>query len=682
MVVPLDRGVDLSFALRKVAQARAAQAQGNEAFAVAGLHPPRRSRRRPPAPAPRRSRQRDPSRSRSDAAAPRSPRLLSRGVLHEDLRRACPDGRGFVCCSLWPSPPARTRAGDDGAELKARTHFAAGEYKEALDIYARLYAETMHPTYLRNIARCHQNLGNPDKAISSFREYLRKARDLSPDQRAEIEGYIAEMEQLKQSKTAGRRPAPRRPPPAAPPPAESSPALVGPPTVTASGARDDDGGGFYTRVWFWGDRRGRRGGRHRHRAAAHARQRPDGGQSRRAGPEGQRTVTTARSIRRSLDRARAIGSCAKDKTTALDIKLELVGDIDQVRVDGVTVGGNPRAAHRRADPVSDVATDAEDRRRADHLVRRQPRRTDRRRDGDRPAVRQGRDRPSDVGVEEPGEGTTVQTTLALANDGTVCTGDGGSAGAGGTGGTSGTGGTAGGSAGTAGAAGASGSGRIGAGRQRGAPAAPARRDAAEPAAALARRAPRVRPARRDAAESAAAPARRDAVAPAAAARRGRTRWHRRYSGRRRRAWRHRRCRAPREGVAPAAARHRNWRCGRGLRDVPFRHSRSPSPHSARPPAAATPGTVQTVDNIWTFNDYFAYASGVAFGNSANCGRAWSWYATAHHRHPARDGHAGRQLHGSGLHREPQPGTLPGELDRVCRSGAGEPAIASSLPGRR
>ncbi|HEY7375215.1 MAG TPA: tetratricopeptide repeat protein [Polyangia bacterium] len=152
----------------------------------------------------------------------------------------------IVLLALAASPAARA-AGDDGAELKARTHFAAGEYKEALEIYARLYAETLHPTYLRNIARCHQNLGNADKAISSFREYLRKAKDLTPDQRAEIEGYIAEMDQLKQKQAAGARP-----PPAAPPPAEAtSPALVGPPTVTASDTRDDRGP-FYTRVWFWG----------------------------------------------------------------------------------------------------------------------------------------------------------------------------------------------------------------------------------------------------------------------------------------------------------------------------------------------------------------------------------------------------------------------------------------------
>jgi len=161
-----------------------------------------------------------------------------------------------VLCALVFSTGAMA-AGEEGAEMKARTHFAAGEYKEALEIYARLYAETMHPTYLRNIARCHQNLGNPDKAISSFREYLRKAHDLTPDQRKEIEGYIAEMEQLKQSKAKpepppATPPPATAPPPAAAPPSESAPSLVGPPTVAASGTTSDEGGAFYTRAWFWG----------------------------------------------------------------------------------------------------------------------------------------------------------------------------------------------------------------------------------------------------------------------------------------------------------------------------------------------------------------------------------------------------------------------------------------------
>jgi len=152
------------------------------------------------------------------------------------------------------SPAVAVAADDAGAELKARTHFAAGEYQEALDIYARLYAETMHPTYLRNIARCHQNLGNPDKAISSFREYLRKAKDLTPEQRAEVEGYIAEMEQLKKSRAAAGPPAAAAPP-VAPPLAAPSPTpapLLGPPAVAATSTRDDGESPFYTRVWFWG----------------------------------------------------------------------------------------------------------------------------------------------------------------------------------------------------------------------------------------------------------------------------------------------------------------------------------------------------------------------------------------------------------------------------------------------
>jgi tetratricopeptide (TPR) repeat protein len=154
---------------------------------------------------------------------------------------------------------AARAAPDEGDEHRAITHFAAGEYKQALDIYARLYADTLHPTYLRNIARCYQNLGEADKAISSFREYLRKAKDLPADQRAEIEGYIAELERRKSAPSASPPSPPSAPPPSAPPPPAPPPAvteppppapLVGPPTVASTSARDDDSP-VYTRWWFW-----------------------------------------------------------------------------------------------------------------------------------------------------------------------------------------------------------------------------------------------------------------------------------------------------------------------------------------------------------------------------------------------------------------------------------------------
>lgn len=149
----------------------------------------------------------------------------------------------------------RVAASEEGADLKARTYFAAGDYNHALDIYAQLYAETLHPTYLRNIARCHQNLGNADKAISSFREYLRKAKDLSPAGRAEIEGYIAEMEQLKRAQAASAIASLSATPP-------EFPVLVRAPVVTTTGeavattSADVESGAkarpFYARVWFWG----------------------------------------------------------------------------------------------------------------------------------------------------------------------------------------------------------------------------------------------------------------------------------------------------------------------------------------------------------------------------------------------------------------------------------------------
>ncbi|HVV51344.1 MAG TPA: hypothetical protein VHO06_16865, partial [Polyangia bacterium] len=53
---------------------------------------------------------------------------------------------------------------DHATEMKAREDFAAGRYDEALELFAKLYAETLNPIYLRNIGRCHQKLKQPDKA--------------------------------------------------------------------------------------------------------------------------------------------------------------------------------------------------------------------------------------------------------------------------------------------------------------------------------------------------------------------------------------------------------------------------------------------------------------------------------------------------------------------------------------
>jgi tetratricopeptide (TPR) repeat protein len=148
-------------------------------------------------------------------------------------------------------------ADTDDQDLKARKLFAGGEYRQALEIYVTLYAETLHPTYLRNIGRCQQNLGEADKAIASFREYLRKAKDLSASQRQEIDGFIAEMEELKRKQAGGgaaaSAPAPAQPAPVnlAAPAAPAGPAPAAMISSPAPAPADDSGSPFYTRVWFW-----------------------------------------------------------------------------------------------------------------------------------------------------------------------------------------------------------------------------------------------------------------------------------------------------------------------------------------------------------------------------------------------------------------------------------------------
>jgi Tetratricopeptide repeat len=176
----------------------------------------------------------------------------------------------------------RLEAAVDLREMQAREAFAEGRYQDALELFAKVYAEKLHPNYLRNIGRCYQNLGNPDKAISSFREYLRRAKTVTPEERREIDGYIREMEDLKREQqketdaapTPGRAAVPALDPtttPAQPPvamrsAASAAAAVPGPSSAQASPspppgvdltqsrsptAPGDAATPIYERWWFW-----------------------------------------------------------------------------------------------------------------------------------------------------------------------------------------------------------------------------------------------------------------------------------------------------------------------------------------------------------------------------------------------------------------------------------------------
>jgi hypothetical protein len=174
----------------------------------------------------------------------------------------------LLAVALIASALTATAHAEDTREVEARKAYAAGRYKEAIDMYSNLYASTLHPTYLRNIGRCYQNLQEPQLAITSYQEYLRKA-NVTPAERSEVEGFIAQMEALKKQRAVAAPPAPTSvvpasPPPAVPPPAAPSSAVVATPSPSlarstsssvdlAARAPEPEAPStpFYTRWWFW-----------------------------------------------------------------------------------------------------------------------------------------------------------------------------------------------------------------------------------------------------------------------------------------------------------------------------------------------------------------------------------------------------------------------------------------------
>jgi hypothetical protein len=170
---------------------------------------------------------------------------------------------------------------DHAGEMKAREAFAAGRYDEALQTFAKLYAETLNPIYLRNIGRCQQKLKQPDKAIDAFHDYLIKGgKKISADEKAEINGYIKAMEALRDEQAAKQQAtppvAPVQPIPPAqgegPPPGYTAqPATAYPGTEGAPAAYPPGGdqqpsgalvaqpaqpqsassGPVYSKWWFW-----------------------------------------------------------------------------------------------------------------------------------------------------------------------------------------------------------------------------------------------------------------------------------------------------------------------------------------------------------------------------------------------------------------------------------------------
>lgn len=81
--------------------------------------------------------------------------------------------------------------------IEAHKACLSGRVQQGIDMLAELFVETGDATYIYNQGRCFQQNGRADEAITRFREFLRKAKNLTPAVIAETNLQIRECEQMR-----------------------------------------------------------------------------------------------------------------------------------------------------------------------------------------------------------------------------------------------------------------------------------------------------------------------------------------------------------------------------------------------------------------------------------------------------------------------------------------------------
>jgi tetratricopeptide (TPR) repeat protein len=78
----------------------------------------------------------------------------------------------------------------DSRESQSRSECLAGRFQAGVDLLAQMFVETGDANYIYNQGRCYEQNGKFSEAILRFREFLRKAKNLSADDKAEVNGHI------------------------------------------------------------------------------------------------------------------------------------------------------------------------------------------------------------------------------------------------------------------------------------------------------------------------------------------------------------------------------------------------------------------------------------------------------------------------------------------------------------
>ena len=108
--------------------------------------------------------------------------------------------------------------------------YKQGQYEEAAQMFARLSVDYPDmPIFDRNLGACFYHLRKPEPALSNLRRYLGRRQDIAPDDKAVVDRWIDEMEQLRAQNAAASAPSalpPVAPTPQPPPAAAPSPAAA------------------------------------------------------------------------------------------------------------------------------------------------------------------------------------------------------------------------------------------------------------------------------------------------------------------------------------------------------------------------------------------------------------------------------------------------------------------------
>ncbi len=149
---------------------------------------------------------------------------------------------GLLTLACLCSTPALAAKGSaksrEEAANKARKACLAGDVQTGMSILSDLFVSTKDPSWVYNQARCFEQNGRYEEAVTRFEEYLRLTKGSQDKDRGAAQEHLAEC-QSKLSKTA---------PPLAPPPEAAAPPPPPPqPVVQVSETQPTparDGGGL------------------------------------------------------------------------------------------------------------------------------------------------------------------------------------------------------------------------------------------------------------------------------------------------------------------------------------------------------------------------------------------------------------------------------------------------------